>query len=465
MKNSHILDELLNVVKFLYNWIENLSLGGGGMKNKLMFFILSVFLGVTTVFCQYSNSFQTYDVFVYSKYPVGSIWGDPLPDAPALALRGKYLVGVQTLELINPGQIDILRTIAENSVVVYDRPLKVEIWYPAILEPGQVQLTLYSDFLGRADKPGTLRPYTFLGRATLNALPNTQDAPYPLVIISHGYPGSRYLLAYLGENLASKGYVVVSIDHTDSTYKDVSGSSSFVSTVVNRTIDQKFVIREILKMPVWKDMCNPDAVGIIGYSMGAFGALMTLGAGLDNNEIVNRYFGVFASKLFAKPSDEGDPLMKACVLFAPWGGAVGSDPTGVWNKDSLAKINVPTLWIAGSEDDVAGYRGIVNLFNSAVNSKRYLLTYLNALHNVAPHPAPAEAVEFDDYYRFADPVWDVWKINNINEHFVTAFFDFYLKGDETAREYLNVTAGNWPGFKPRTKVGMEFRFVDPEKAP
>jgi predicted dienelactone hydrolase len=54
------------------------------------------------------------------------------------------------------------------------------------------------------------------------------------VVVSHGYPGSRYLLAYLCENLASKGYVVVSIDHTDSTYRDVA---SFVSTVVNRSLD------------------------------------------------------------------------------------------------------------------------------------------------------------------------------------------------------------------------------------
>jgi pimeloyl-ACP methyl ester carboxylesterase len=78
--------------------------------------------------------------------------------------------------------------------------------------------------------------------------------------------------------------------------------------------------------------------------------------------------------IVAKPSDEPDPLFKAAVLFAPWGGAVGASPTGIWNKESLAKINVPTLWIAGSQDDVAGYEAIVNLFKSTVNSKRYLLT-------------------------------------------------------------------------------------------
>ena len=40
------------------------------------------------------------------------------------------------------------------------------------------------------------------------------------MIISHGYPGNRYLMSHLGENLASKGFVVASIDHRDSTYDD-----------------------------------------------------------------------------------------------------------------------------------------------------------------------------------------------------------------------------------------------------
>ncbi len=52
---------------------------------------------------------------------------------------------------------------------------------------------------------------------------------FPLVILSHGYPGNRYLLSHFGENLASKGYVVTSIDHTGSTYAD---QAAFGSTLV-----------------------------------------------------------------------------------------------------------------------------------------------------------------------------------------------------------------------------------------
>ena len=56
---------------------------------------------------------------------------------------------------------------------------------------------------------------------------------YPLVILSHGYPGNRFLMSHIGENLASKGFVTVSIDHKDSTYDD---QKAFGSTLYNRPL-------------------------------------------------------------------------------------------------------------------------------------------------------------------------------------------------------------------------------------
>ena len=44
------------------------------------------------------------------------------------------------------------------------------------------------------------------------------DGTYPLILISHGWLGNRFLLSHLGKNFASKGYAVASIDHTESTY-------------------------------------------------------------------------------------------------------------------------------------------------------------------------------------------------------------------------------------------------------
>jgi hypothetical protein len=174
-----------------------------------------------------------------------------------------------------------------------------------------------------------------------------------------------------------------------------------------------------------------------------------------------------------------DSRIKAVVLFAPWGGdlsAFGMPGTGFWDAEALATIEIPSLWIAGSLDDVAGYDAIVRLFDSAVNSERYLLTYDNALHNVAPNPPPSEAVDFPEYARYSEPAWDEARINNINQHFVTAFLDQSLKGVDN-RAYLNPAVENandgvaslnddgspradntyWAGFLPRTATGMSLR--------
>ena len=76
--------------------------------------------------------------------------GDPLPDAPVLAARGKHKVGVKTLQVKNPEQIDVLNS-NKDETVLYDRPLTLEIWYPSALQTDEVEEVIYEkawdDFL------------------------------------------------------------------------------------------------------------------------------------------------------------------------------------------------------------------------------------------------------------------------------------------------------------------------------
>ena len=87
---------------------------------------------------------------------------------------------------------------------------------------------------------------------------------------------------------------------------------------------------------------------------------------------------------------------------------------------------------------------------------------MNARHNVAPNPPPADAfapgLHIDEYYRYADATWDQRKINNVNQHFVTAFLGTHLKNEDHSK-FLDIPENsnekNWPGFKPRSSTGME----------
>lgn len=405
--------------------------------------------------------------FIFAQSPAKPfVYGDLLPDAPELAARGEYSVGVQTLDLVNVNQLNILNY-GKGGDSLYNRPLKVEVWYPA--EAKSDALISYHEVMGQNGSPTRpLIPFTFLGRATRDAKPAYANGSFPLVIVSHGYTGSRYLMTYLTENLASKGYVVVAIDHTEATFRDAGG---FQSTLLNRSLDDLFVLNEMARLgkqqdSFLNDLVDADNTALIGYSMGGYGAVNVAGAGYSPQAA--QLFGAMAggSKALLKrsmgnPEFEAsiDPRIKVIVAFAPWG-----MQRGVWNAEGLAGIKIPSLFIAGSKDDISGYEdGTKAIYEGAVNSERYLLTYIDARHNTAPNPAPAEAyaesLSIDEYLRYNDSVWDMRRINNINQHFVTAFLGFYLKGNESFKGYLDVDANpkakEWPGFKPRTTVGLE----------
>jgi predicted dienelactone hydrolase len=403
------------------------------------------------------------------------LYGDPLPDAPDLAIRGDYPVGVRTLDLVNNDQVDILNS-KEGRDPLYNRPLTIEIWYPAQLPSNTNASVTYDEFMGTAgDSLRPLIPFTFEGRAERDALPITSDGSFPLVVVSHGYVGSRYLMTYLTENLASKGYVVVAIDHTDSTFKD---ANAFYSTLLNRSKDIRFIINTMAALSknggdeFLSGLVDVNNTAIVGYSMGGYGVLNVAGAGYS--DALTQFFGGMtggssAIRVLAN-SNPGfqklaDSRIKAVVAFAPWG-----MERGVWDSEGLKGLKTPTFFVAGSQDDISGYeKGIKAIYEGAVNADRYLLTYKNARHNVAPNPPPKEALapglNINEYYRYADATWDQRRINNINQHFVTAFLGVYLKKMDFTK-YLEIQKDSnekdWTGFKPRSSTGMELLHALPE---
>lgn len=402
------------------------------------------------------------------------LYGDPLPDAPELSARGDFQIGVRTLNLVNKGQVDILNS-KGGTDPLYDRPLTVEVWYPADLAAETKALVRYEEVMGtRGDTLRPLTPFTFKGRAMRDAEPLTTAGAFPLVVVSHGYVGSRYLMTYLTENLASKGYVVAAIDHTDSTFKD---ANAFQSTLLNRALDIRFVLNEMEALgnsssaDALKGRIDANNTAIIGYSMGGFGVLNVAGAGYSDafaGFTVGMTGGSKAIGIHSASNPEYqkmvDPRIKAVVAFAPWG-----MERGVWDAEGLKGLKTPTLFVAGSQDDISGYeKGIKAIYEGAINADRYLLTYMGARHNVAPNPPPAESLQpglhIDEYYRYADSTWDQRKINNVNQHFVTAFIGTHLK-QKDYKKYLDVPSDsnekNWEGFKPRSSTGMELLHASP----
>ena len=351
------------------------------------------------------------------------------PDAPLRAAVGPFGVGRTTLTLTLSDVPRTVNLMTGQGPERADRPLTVELFYPAQgpVTPTPIQTVL---------RDGTT-PVVLHGQSAAEAEPAGDKGPFPLVVISHGYPGNRFLLSHLAENLASKGYAVASIDHADSTYEDQNIPEA---VAVDRPRDIHFVLQALTE---WSEQAKHPAaravsterIGLVGYSMGGYGVLMAQGAQLSPN-VLERTPPSAQSLIGGltldtdTPSHSPDPRVAAFIAIAPWGRQVG-----IIDPDGLAKITTPLLVVGGSDDQISGYEtGIRQIWRDTRGTDRALLTFDNAQHNAAaPIPAPhesytpSEALGFLPFEHYADPVWDTVRMNNILQHAATGLFDHYVK--------------------------------------
>lgn len=392
----------------------------------------------------------------------------PLPDdvTPELSQKGQYAVGVKQLNVTNSGQFNVY------TQQMYDRPLTLEVWYPATSSDEPVATYVNETRSGKV--------FSILADATRDSKVAKSDSRFPVIVLSHGYTGYRTIMYYLGEHLASHGYIVVGIDHTDSTNADVDiingPYNGFPSTLYNRSRDQHFALDAVLNDAFFAAVADPARAGVVGYSMGGFGAVNTIGGCYQfTPEQAGMFTGTQDPAAMAAVQTllntcaggktsvgDTDARWKAMVALAPWGGQ-----HQLFSAEALAEVDVPALYISGDLDDVSGYEGVRWLYEQSGSQDTYLLTYANARHNIAPHPAPLEAMGNElDVGHYYEPAWSSQTLNLINEHFTLAMMDCYVKEQVSACEYLAPRGSSnqapvsgkptapWKGFDNRYGTGM-----------
>ena len=402
-------------------------------------------------------------------------------DAPELGRRTATPIGVRAVTLRFADRPDVLRPDGKGGFATAERVLPVTIWYPSA---GGVQRTTYDyKTTAVATVPAGQVPASVSvpGFAARDALPAA--GRFPLVVISHGFNNRAVMFSDLAEIVASKGYVVASIDHGDLDEPVLPREISFLKVVANRTSDQRLVIAELTRRSATKDAfwshVDTSRIALAGYSMGGFGALATAGAAYDPG---SRLFGLAPPGVAALLKPAPVPAnLKALIAFAPWG---GGQPLRAFSSAGLAGVTVPSLFIDGDHDDVADFAGGVRWMFDSVRSDRFLLVYQNARHNVATNATPAAlAGRFEYRERQDEPVWRGDRILAVNAHVLTAFLDWQLKGVAARRDYLAVPvplaaegswplangqdvgdataqpgrepANYWPGFQRRWALGLE----------
>ncbi|MDB4260904.1 alpha/beta fold hydrolase [Porticoccaceae bacterium] len=398
------------------------------------------------------------------------LYTDQPPVTPELAFPGTYTVGVTTITATDPKRLN-----TANFILNTERQLVLEVWYPTAQAKPQEQrkLATYKNVTRLHN------PFELQGQAYRDA-PALSEGSFPLILLSHGFTGYRTQMFYLGEHLASHGYVVVGIDHSGSTNADIKDESDrpagFINTLYNRARDQQFLLDYFADQasPV-EAIVDTDRAAIIGHSMGGFGALNTVGGCYDFKPEFFKDGGVPTAIAMVLPftlnscfggGEQLDPRWKAVQLLAPWGGEAS-----VHDIDAMAKITVPTFYLAGDQDNTSGFKnGIKRLHERTGSEHNYLLVFANARHNIGPHPAPAASFATDfELGHYFDPVWDTETLNRVVEHMSLAFLDCHVKGDPARCAYLPTREISqqykgadhqfedpWKGFKHLWASGLTF---------
>lgn len=403
----------------------------------------------------------------FSAFSAEQLFSSQPSVTPKFAFTGDLPVGVRTLSITNDNALDLT-----NFTTTTKRDLTLEIWYPALASKSN-KLASYQA-VTRSHKQFSLQ-----GQAFRNANIAT-DNKYPLIVLSHGYTGDRTLMFYLAEHLASHGYIVVAIDHTDSTTQEIDFKKApfagFVSTLINRSKDQQFILDYFSTTKSFiQSQVDTNNSGVIGYSMGGYGAINTVGGCYQFTPEILTAFGIPKEMIpnminafnYCNAGKKiKDSRWKAMIAFAPWG-----QELNIHAAESLKNINTPTLYVSGDYDDISGFEhGVKRLFEQTSTPDNYLLVYQNARHNIAGHPAPKIAYENDDdmglYY---EPSWDSEKITRVNKHMSLLFLDCYIKNKTDSCKNLPVTENAtqikqadgkyteaWPGFNERWATGLQF---------
>lgn len=366
-------------------------------------------------------------------------------DAPELARLGPFRVGVRTLSFVDRDQPDLLAMEPGSATIPRrDRKLTVDIWYPATVAPDAPRETYHGDL--PSEPPASPATFSVPGIAVRNARP--AGTAYPLIVVSHGYSNSTAAMTWLTENLASKGYVVAAIEHDD---PPITDRSKYPQLLLRRPLDIAYITGALQEALAAQHLIDPAKTALLGYSMGGYGVLTAAGATLDPTGPPTKLVPGGLLLPYVRNAGESGALtvksLRAVVAISPAGGGT----LAAWGVDGLTGIHVPLLLIAGNKDRTVDYAtGARAIFDAAIYSRRYLLTFKEAGHALGLNASPASMRgRLWDQDWFEDPVWRKERISAINMHFITAFLDRYVKADTSRDTYLDVRTpdsddGVWP---------------------
>jgi len=247
-------------------------------------------------------------------------------EPPPYDVWGDYSVGTEQVDVDGPDGLT----------------LTAQVWYPSDDEQGDP--VNYGLFEGLASED----------------LSADCSQTRPVLAFSHGNGGIRYQSPFFTEHLASHGYVVVAVDHTDNTLLDLDfGQISQVA--LRRPADIAAAFDALPLIDTVADCIDPaDGYAVAGHSFGGYTALAAAGA--EVNDPVN------GGEVFL-----GDDRVWASIGLAPWDGFGAI-------TDGTQYIDVPTLILTGRRDQITPLLQVRGLWSPLEVEPRYFGIFERAGH-------------------------------------------------------------------------------------
>ena len=243
-----------------------------------------------------------------------------------------------------------------------DEPLEVGIWYPS-------------------DAPVSPQPLNSFSQSVAINAPVAGNH-LPLILISHGTGGAFSDHYDTALALAKAGFVVAAVTHTGDNHKN----QSKMALVADRPRHVSLLLDYMLAAWPARDQLDPTRVGVFGFSLGGFTALVLIGAVPDMARIgpyCAEHPQDFACSVTRErhldvptPTAETwlhDARIKAAVIAAP---ALGF----TFTPAGLSAVSVPVqLWRA-EEDEILPHPNYAQAVYEALPRKPDYHVVPNARH-------------------------------------------------------------------------------------
>jgi hypothetical protein len=352
--------------------------------------------------------------------------GDALPGAPALAARGPRAVGVTTLTLSNPYQIDVLGSLAAGEALRSTRTLAAEVWYPAATPGGPPTST--------TSRPTPTTPTRRRARSASpggpRATPNPTGcrAPAPSWWSPHGYPGSRFILSGWREPRQQGLRRAGARPHRQHPRRPRRRPLGAAQPAARRRARARVGRRPRAPPPAAAPRLGRGPAALVGFSMGGYGTLWRSAPGSASTCSTTPSSPSRCGANCSTTCVEGHPStttsstrsprkVDAAVLLAPWGGdeTVDRRRAGAGRTPLSWRPAAPTTSPATPRS--AGCSRPRRAPSAGSSPSSWPATTSAATRR----PTALATAGHDDWWRYADPVWDVRRIVNVLQHHLTAF--------------------------------------------